>query len=828
MEGLKVESFIGGTPLQEDKDKCNNCHIVVGTPGRIKHLINNGVLKSEYLSLFILDEADKLMEDSFLSDINEIYNSLPSKKQIITASATYPNSLEKYLSEYMVSPTFITAELGTPLLLGLKQFVSIVDKPGDMCIQICEKVEELRRILSTVTFTQCLVFFNYQRRTQSITNVLNRSEFQATCIHAHQTQPERLAAVNNFKSFKCRILLSTDLTARGIDAANVDLVINFDIPTDAMTYLHRMGRAGRYGSTGACINITLIDELEVLQKILGCIGGSEISIPKLPEFAGSIQDLLRIEVPPENCISGIVSETPTSDIRSRINDLKKGKHSEEMKQKNIHKAKKAKKQAKQNIDKKQDNNSLPMSVSSKNESNKSTALPSKKANENQEDNVDSGNVENLKKQVSEVGNSEILASLASGTFQFKTKDQANMSRDASSNNAKKNNDVDFQKFLEKRMAGFNRESILDSLVSDAFQFNATPKPNLTVPEVKRDTTQPFEEKKNVRSPTSSNEFNKQCQKKQKLEDTYCKNKALLDITKILINPDSTKPEETSLQACLDTLKLNEKVKVTKFSEKDTAEILDVIKSDRPISDEEETKDSKAYVKENVGTSSQGTESVDVERVLEIAFNTIVRSTNDNLEECLEKLQKKTGEPENVNESVSMVVNDGLSEDSKETDPGPVEIMKWVPVKPGKNDQSRSRQMSNAEQDTTLWVLNQNQETQEDENSHGNLDGENEQYDCNNEVVLDRWEPVEDSTSQEYHRQYALQTAHRDIERYDRFQQYFDVCSESLWNNGLRFGDVTTFDEWFCYEWEAQLYEVRNYVQQNVYLDEMNRTRHFNR
>nr|CAH7754401.1 unnamed protein product [Callosobruchus chinensis] len=710
--GLKVESFIGGTPLNEDKEKCNNCHVVVGTPGRVKHLINENILKSEYLGLFVLDEADKLMEESFLSDINEIYNALPAKKQIITTSATYPNSLEKYLSEYMVSPTFITTELETPLLLGLKQFVSVIDKFGDIGGQVILKTEELIRILSSVTYTQCMVFFNYKGRSESVTNLLNKSGFQAICIHAGQSQPERLAAMEKFKSFKCRVLTSTDLTARGIDAANVDLVINYDIPTDAMTY----------GSTGACINITIKHELTALQKILGCIGGSEITIPQLPEFAGTIQDLLKMEIAPENCINGIVSDTPFKDIRSRINELKKGKQAGNPKQKTATKTKKkAKKEAKTSDDAAETLNAAP-----------------------------------------ETESNAILASLASGTFQFDTEAEPNDSPQSSS---------EPEEVQEKR----DNSGLLASLASGTFQFDTAAQPTQTDGRTEEDTTVSA---KNSRSPTSSSGSNKKCLKKPKREDIYCKNKALLDVTKILINADSVRAEDTSLQACLDTLKLNEKDKVSKYSKKVVSELLDALKSDGSTLDEE-SKESESServdpIENQASTSSKKIGDVDIERIFEVAYNSIVRSViDDNLEAYLEKLKTKTGNGDNLNGSVSMVVNDGLSEESEECE-GPVEIMKWVPVK-------KDEDVDNVDGDV----------------------GEEDRYDRTNDVELSRWMPADDGSAadpQQHRRQYAVQTAHTDVE---------------------------LFDEWFYYEWEAQLYTVRNYVQQNIYMDQMNKSRNFN-
>ncbi|KAJ8956476.1 hypothetical protein NQ314_006711 [Rhamnusium bicolor] len=341
--GLKVESFIGGFPIEGDKDKCKNCHIAVGAPGRVKHLIKEGILKTNSVRLMILDEVDKLMESSFLNDINEIYNSLPDRKQIITTSATYSNELKKILCKYMLSPINIAVENNTPLLLGLKHFVKLIKPHANVVQQMKIKNEEILNIFSNISFTQCLVFTNYQTRAQSISNILNQKGWHSTYISAAQSQTERLETVKSLKNFKCRIMLSTDLTARGIDAANVDLVINYDVPIDAMTYLHRMGRAGRYGSSGICINLAFEgSELQKIQSILGIIGGQSLSIPKLPKFDGSVLDLLNMEIPSENHIYGTISnDTNTTKINIKKNIL-------ELKQSKMHNEKKKPKEKKEN------------------------------------------------------------------------------------------------------------------------------------------------------------------------------------------------------------------------------------------------------------------------------------------------------------------------------------------------------------------------------------------------------------------------------------------------------------------------------------------------
>ncbi|XP_076657906.1 uncharacterized protein LOC143362019 isoform X2 [Halictus rubicundus] len=282
MNGLKVEVFIGGMALEGDKKKVKGCHVAVGAPGRIRHLIEKGLLTLENVRLFILDEADKLMESSFQKDINFIFSKLPWNKQVIASSATYPGDLETFLSTYMSSPVLTSPDNDGPVLIGLKQFVAVVPFHPNAMKQVQIKVNELIKIFNKVQFKQSLVFSNYQSRAQSVCNKVNSMGFTATYIAGNQDMQKRLEAISKLKTFKCRIMLTTDLTARGIDADNVNLVVNFDLPTDSATYLHRIGRAGRYGSYGISITIIAENELETFTQLLTSIGGLNFYVLKLP------------------------------------------------------------------------------------------------------------------------------------------------------------------------------------------------------------------------------------------------------------------------------------------------------------------------------------------------------------------------------------------------------------------------------------------------------------------------------------------------------------------------------------------------------------------
>lgn len=276
--------FIGGTAPEDDIAKLENCHIAVGAPGRVRALLRHKKLKTDSIKLFVLDEADQLMNESFYFDINYIFYKLPERKQFIASSATYPDKLDVFLTNYMNSPTIISPNTELPLLLGIQQYVHVVKSHLNVMQQMKIKIEELEGLLKTVKFTQCIIFSNYQIRAETISKVLNRSGWSTVYFSGAQDQAKRLQAVGNLKDFKCRILSTTDLAARGIDAANVDFIINYEVPYNTETYLHRMGRAGRYGSKGICITLAGEGiELEKLQKILGKIRGTSFSIPKYPK-----------------------------------------------------------------------------------------------------------------------------------------------------------------------------------------------------------------------------------------------------------------------------------------------------------------------------------------------------------------------------------------------------------------------------------------------------------------------------------------------------------------------------------------------------------------
>ncbi|XP_054648839.1 probable ATP-dependent RNA helicase DDX20 isoform X2 [Dunckerocampus dactyliophorus] len=252
MEGLQCHVFIGGRPVSHDKLHLKKCHIAVGSPGRIKQLIEHGMLSTASIRLFVLDEADKLLEEgSFQEQINWIFSSLPVNKQMLALSATYPESLAQHLTHYMREPTFVRLNPREMGLKGLRQYYKLVPSHPLPHKVFEEKVKLLLDLFSKIPFNQALIFSNLHTRAQNLADILSSKGLPAVCISGGLSQEQRLEAMSKLKQYQCRVLISTDLTSRGIDADKVNLVINLDVPQDWETYMHRIGRAGRFATTDA-------------------------------------------------------------------------------------------------------------------------------------------------------------------------------------------------------------------------------------------------------------------------------------------------------------------------------------------------------------------------------------------------------------------------------------------------------------------------------------------------------------------------------------------------------------------------------------------------
>ncbi|XP_015246186.1 PREDICTED: probable ATP-dependent RNA helicase DDX20 [Cyprinodon variegatus] len=310
MEGLECHVFIGGRPVSQDKAHLKKCHIAVGSPGRIKQLIELGMLSTASVRLFVLDEADKLLEEgSFQDQINWIFSSLPVNKQMLALSATYTESLAQHLTRYMNEPTFVRLNPSDMGLKGLKQFYKLVQSHPLPHKIFEEKVQHLMELFSKIPFNQALVFSNLHTRAQHLADILSSKGLPAVCISGGLSQDQRLEAMSKLKQYQCRVLISTDLTSRGIDAEKVNLVINLDVPQDWETYMHRIGRAGRFGTQGMAVTYCCYGEEE--NKMMAIAQKCGLSLSALP----SVLDAGLMDEP---CDWDICSEAAAPDSASQL------------------------------------------------------------------------------------------------------------------------------------------------------------------------------------------------------------------------------------------------------------------------------------------------------------------------------------------------------------------------------------------------------------------------------------------------------------------------------------------------------------------------------
>uniref|UniRef100_A0A1B6CUG5 RNA helicase n=1 Tax=Clastoptera arizonana TaxID=38151 RepID=A0A1B6CUG5_9HEMI len=254
IKGLKVERFIGGLPVKNDVERLKNCNIAIGSPGRLVHLLKGQSLI--YVTHIVLDEADILME-SFKNEIRSLLSECSYWRQVIACSATYTPEALTWIKKYMNDSAkhIQTSSDKQPCLLGIRQYMCIIPEDGNSA-RICKtKQNLLLDLLSKTKFTQCFIFTKYQLRATSLSNVLQSAGHSSIWLNGKQPQELRFEILNKFKKLNYRILVSTDLVARGIDIENIDLVINYDLPFDISTYFHRMGRAGRFGSNGMVISM---------------------------------------------------------------------------------------------------------------------------------------------------------------------------------------------------------------------------------------------------------------------------------------------------------------------------------------------------------------------------------------------------------------------------------------------------------------------------------------------------------------------------------------------------------------------------------------------
>merc|ERR1719190_182222 len=261
---VKTAVVYGGVPIAKDKEMLKeNCpHILIGTPGRILGLAREKDLKLDRLTQFVLDECDKCLDKlDMRKDIQQIFIETPKKKQVMMFSATMTADTRALCKKFMQDPHEIRVDEESKLTLhGLLQYyVKLSEK---------EKNRKLNDCLDALEFNQVVIFVKSVQRAVALDKLLVECNFPSIAIHSGLQQDERIARYKQFKEFQKRIMVSTDLFGRGIDIERVNIVINYDMPENSNSYLHRVGRAGRFGTKGLALTFVCSDDDgAVLKKV---------------------------------------------------------------------------------------------------------------------------------------------------------------------------------------------------------------------------------------------------------------------------------------------------------------------------------------------------------------------------------------------------------------------------------------------------------------------------------------------------------------------------------------------------------------------------------
>lgn len=264
MPEVKVKVFFGGVPVQQHKDllKVEVPHIVVGTPGRIEQLVNEKDLDVSKLKRFILDECDSLLTSlDMRRTVQNIFQKTPHTKQVMMFTATLPKEIRAICKKFTQNPIEVYVDDESKLTLhGLLQYYV---KLGEE-----QKNRKLTDLLDALEFNQVVIFVSSVSRCISLNKLLDECNFPSIAMYGTLDQTERIKRYNAFKDYKSRILVSTDIFGRGVDFERVNIVVNYDMPKEADSYLHRVGRSGRFGTKGLAITfVSSEDDQAVLSQI---------------------------------------------------------------------------------------------------------------------------------------------------------------------------------------------------------------------------------------------------------------------------------------------------------------------------------------------------------------------------------------------------------------------------------------------------------------------------------------------------------------------------------------------------------------------------------
>jgi translation initiation factor 4A len=263
MDGLSVKTLLGGTSVAEDAEdlRANPPHVIVGCIGRTYDMINRRNIDMSKVKIFVLDEADEMLAQGGGSDqIYTILHQLPNGVQLALFSATIPDEILRITEKFMHDPVRITMKAEELNLECIQQYYMALRNDH-------AKYDALKMLFGHLTVSQCIIYANSVGRVVDLYRAMTEEGFSVCCLHSSMSKMEREQTLTSFRLGTFRVMISSNITARGIDIQQVSTVINFDIPRDAHTYLHRIGRSGRFGRKGMAINFVTQRDIVTMRNI---------------------------------------------------------------------------------------------------------------------------------------------------------------------------------------------------------------------------------------------------------------------------------------------------------------------------------------------------------------------------------------------------------------------------------------------------------------------------------------------------------------------------------------------------------------------------------
>ena len=282
IQGLSIQVLVGGNSVDQDIYNLKNDtpHIVVGCPGRVYDLMRRNQLNTSNISIVVLDEADELLSSGFKEQIYNIFQYLKTDVQVALFSATLPPYIQDITNKFMRNPVKILVKAELLTLEGISQYYVAIEDDR-------QKYLTLKDLYGFMSMSQCIIYANSVKRVSDLYDAMVEDGFPVCRIHSNMEKSERDIAFQEFRTGKHRVLISSNVTARGIDIQQVSVVINFDIPKDVSTYLHRIGRSGRWGRKGVGINLITRRDISKLKEI------EEFYVCQIKEMPSSFDNLMR-------------------------------------------------------------------------------------------------------------------------------------------------------------------------------------------------------------------------------------------------------------------------------------------------------------------------------------------------------------------------------------------------------------------------------------------------------------------------------------------------------------------------------------------------------